>query len=174
MYFNFFLQFHFLLKFSYWSTLSRFLSSIFRLMRLRILANTLANLFLNDFSRSWRQTGSERDVQKNVCWVVTTCTVCARNCIVNQWWSAEELICVTTDVYFGYQKPPRLCLALLCIYKGFHFRQMLFREFTNVIETDWDAFETITIIVAFINNDIEPIFFFFFGFVQTAQVHKKI
>jgi hypothetical protein len=35
--------------------------------------------------------------------------------------------------------------ALLCIHKGFHLGQMLFREFTNEIETDQDTFETITI-----------------------------
>jgi hypothetical protein len=38
---------------------------------------------------------------------------------------------------------------LLCIHKGFHFGQTLFREFTNEIETeietDQDAYETITI-----------------------------
>jgi hypothetical protein len=36
-------------------------------------------------------------------------------------------------------------LALLCIHKGFYFGQTLFREFTNEIVTDKDAFETITI-----------------------------
>ena len=55
------------------------------------------------------------------------------------------LICVTTDVYFGYQKPPRLRLSMLCIHKRFHFGQALFREFTNEIERDKDAFETNTI-----------------------------
>jgi hypothetical protein len=67
--------------------------------------------------------------------------------IVNYWWSAWELICVTTYVYFGYQNPPWFCFALLCIHKGFLlvYRQTLFREYTNVIETDWDTFKTITI-----------------------------
>jgi hypothetical protein len=66
--------------------------------------------------------------------------------------STQELICVTTDVYFGYQKPPRLLLASLCIHKGFSFGQTLFREFTNEIETDKDAFETITTTVTNTNN----------------------
>ncbi len=39
--------------------------------------------------------------------------------------------------------------TLLCIHKGFHFGKTLFREFTNEIETDWDAFETI--IILFLN-----------------------
>jgi hypothetical protein len=58
--------------------------------------------------------------------------------IVNWWLSARELICVTTDVYFSYQNPPRLQLTSLCIHKGipFVYRQMLFRELQCLIETD--------------------------------------
>ncbi len=37
-------------------------------------------------------------------------------------------------------------MALLCIHKGFHFRQTFFREFTNEIETEEDTFETLTIV----------------------------
>jgi hypothetical protein len=36
-------------------------------------------------------------------------------------------------------------LGSLCIHKGFHFGQTLFREFSNEIETYQDTFETITI-----------------------------
>ncbi len=59
--------------------------------------------------------------------------VCSRANLCNNWcifWLSE-----TT-------KTP-LCFALYT--QGILFGQTLFREFTNVIETDWDTFETITI-----------------------------
>ncbi len=63
--------------------------------------------------------------------------VCLRINLCNNW-------CI-----FWLSESKRLHLASLCIHKGilFIYRQTLFRELQCLIETDKDAFETITILV---------------------------